>query len=93
MLTIWIKWLRGCISSFSADISGPGARTSGHADHRGPGFCSLLGGAKSTCASFADVSSAGRGSRGYSYSSALASGSSAQSVPVVATLLVRRELH
>jgi hypothetical protein len=27
MLTIWIKWLRGCISSFSADISGPGART------------------------------------------------------------------
>jgi len=27
MLTIWIKWLRGCISSFSADISGRGART------------------------------------------------------------------
>jgi hypothetical protein len=41
MLTIWIKWLRGCISSFSADIPCPrcmGDR--GHADQRGPGFCS-----------------------------------------------------
>jgi hypothetical protein len=44
----------------------------GCGDTRGPEFCSLLDGAKSTCASFADASSAGRGSRGYSYSSALA---------------------